>query len=48
MRIVGIAISDDADLGALEQMAEVTGGAAYLAAEPEDILGVFAKAVLSR
>lgn len=48
VRIIGIAISDDADLGALEQMAGATGGAAYLAAEPEDILGVFAKAVLSR
>ena len=48
VRVVGIAISEDADLGALEQMAEATGGDAYLAAEPEDILGVFAQAVLSR
>lgn len=48
VRIVGIAISQDADLGALEQLAEATDGAAYLAAEPEDILGVFAQAVLSR
>ena len=48
VRIVGIAISKDADLGALEEMAEATGGAAYLAAQPEDVLGVFAKAVLSR
>ena len=48
VRIVGIAISEDADLGALEQMAAATGGTAYLAAQPEDILGVFAKAVLSR
>ena len=48
VRIVGIAISEDADLGALERMAEVTGGHAYLAAQPEDILEVFAKAVLSR
>lgn len=48
VRIVGIAISEDADLGALEQMAAATGGAAYLAEQPEDILGVFAKAVLSR
>ena len=29
-------------------MAEATGGHAYLAAQPEDILGVFAQAVLSR
>ena len=48
VRIVGIAISQDADLGALEQMAAATGGAAYLAEQPEDVLEVFAKAVLSR
>ncbi len=48
VRIVGIAISSDADLGALRQMAAATDGQAYLAAEPEDILGVFAQAVLSR
>lgn len=48
VRIVGIAISGDADLGALRQMAGVTGGEAYLAAQPEDILEVFARAVLSR
>ena len=43
----GIAISGDADLGALRQMARVTGGEAYLAAQPEDVLEVFAQAVLS-
>lgn len=48
VRIVGIAISEDADLAALQQMAHVTGGEAYLAAQPQDILGVFARAVLSR
>jgi Mg-chelatase subunit ChlD len=48
VRIVGIAISDDADLGALERMARATGGDAYLAEQPQDILGVFARAVLSR
>jgi hypothetical protein len=48
VRLVGIAISQDADLQALERMARVTGGDAYLAAEPQDILGVFAQAVLSR
>ncbi len=48
VRVVGIAISGDADLGALRQMARVTGGDAYLAAQPEDVLGVFAQAVLSR
>jgi hypothetical protein len=48
VRLVGIAVSGDADLDALRRMARVTGGEAYLAAEPEDILGVFAQAVLSR
>ncbi|KRF35391.1 VWA domain-containing protein [Nocardioides sp. Soil805] len=48
VRIVGIAISGDADLGALRRMADATGGEAYLAEQPEDILGVFAQAVLSR
>jgi Mg-chelatase subunit ChlD len=48
VRIVGIAIGEDADLAALQRMAEVTGGDAYLAAQPEDILAVFARAVLSR
>ena len=48
VRIVGIAISQDADLGALQRMANATGGDAYLAAQPQDILGVFAQAVLSR
>jgi Mg-chelatase subunit ChlD len=48
VRMVGIAISGDADLAALRRMARVTGGEAYLAAQPEDVLGVFAQAVLSR
>ncbi len=48
VRIVGIAISQDADLASLERMAHATGGDAYLAAQPQDILGVFARAVLSR
>lgn len=48
VRVVGIAISGDADLGALRRMAEATDGQAYLAEQPEDILGVFAQAVLSR
>ncbi|KQV64987.1 hypothetical protein ASC64_14875 [Nocardioides sp. Root122] len=48
VRLVGIAISGDADLAALKQMAHVTGGEAYLAAQPQDVLEVFAQAVLSR
>lgn len=48
VRIVGIAISADADVAALRRIGGATGGTAYLAARPEDILEVFAKAVLSR
>lgn len=48
VRMVGIAISGDADIAALRRMAHVTGGEAYLAAQPEDVLEVFAQAVLSR
>ncbi|GAA5115370.1 substrate-binding domain-containing protein [Alloalcanivorax gelatiniphagus] len=48
VRMVGIAVSGDADLAALRRMARVTGGEAYLAAQPEDVLEVFAQAVLSR
>ncbi|MDR7251573.1 hypothetical protein J2X46_000545 [Nocardioides sp. BE266] len=48
VRLVGIAISGDADLAALKQMSHATGGEAYLAAQPQDVLEVFAKAVLSR
>lgn len=48
VRLVGIAISQDADLAALRRMAHVTGGEAYLAERPQDVLDVFAQAVLSR
>ena len=48
MRLVGIAISGDADLAALKQISHATGGEAYLAAQPQDVLEVFAQAVLSR
>ncbi len=48
VRIIGIGISDDADYPALRRIAEATGGQAYSADTPEDILGVFAKAIASR
>lgn len=48
VRIIGIGISDDADYPALKRIAEATGGQAYSADTPEDILGVFAKAIASR
>jgi hypothetical protein len=48
VRIVAIGISDDADLVALRKIAAATGGEAFLARDPADILTVFARAVLTR
>jgi Bacterial extracellular solute-binding protein/von Willebrand factor type A domain len=48
VRIVGIGISDDADLGALQRIAEATGGRAHRADTPEDILEVFASEIANR
>lgn len=48
VRVVGIGISDDADMGALEDIARTTGGTAYQAQDPRDILTVLAHAVSSR
>ncbi|MFC6341888.1 VWA domain-containing protein, partial [Nocardioides hankookensis] len=48
VRIIGIGISDDADYAALKRIAKATGGEAYSADTPEDILGVFAQAIASR
>ncbi|NYE37363.1 Mg-chelatase subunit ChlD [Nocardioides cavernae] len=48
VRLVGIAISQDADLAALRRISHTTGGEAYLAERPQDVLDVFAQAVLSR
>jgi hypothetical protein len=48
VRIIGIGISKDADYAALKRIAQATGGEAYSAETPEDILGVFAQAIASR
>jgi Mg-chelatase subunit ChlD len=48
VRIIGIAISKDADFKSLDRIAKSTGGAAYYAENPQDITKVFAQAVLSR
>jgi len=37
VRVVGIGITADADLGALQAIADATGGAAYVAERPEDV-----------
>ena len=48
VRILGIGISQDADMAALQKIAAATGGKAYQAQQPTDILKVFAQAVLDR
>lgn len=48
VRVVGIGISEDADVSALEDIARATGGTAYRALDPRDILDVLAHAVSSR
>lgn len=46
--IFGIALGVDADLGALERLAEATGGRAYSAAEPEDLQSLLFSALGQR
>lgn len=48
VKIISIGITKDADMPALTKISEVTGGKAYLAEDPNDILSVFAQALLSR
>lgn len=46
--IITIAISDDADVGALQAISRATGGTSYLARDPRDIGDVFKQAVSAR
>lgn len=48
VRIIGIGISQDADFAALSKIAKATGGQAYQADNPEDIINVFAQAIATR
>ena len=48
VKVVGIALGPDADLGALEQIGEATGGSAYPALDPEDLQGVLFDAIRRR
>jgi hypothetical protein len=48
VRIIGIAISKDADLTSLTRIARATGGNAYRADTPTDILKVFASEIANR
>lgn len=45
VRVIGIALGADADLGALQQIADATDGAAYSAAEPGDLQSVLFQAI---
>lgn len=45
VRVIGIAISKDADFGSLDKIAKATGGQAYYAKDPNDITKVFAEAL---
>ena len=46
--VIGSAVSGEADYRSLRQVAEATGGAAYRAEDPQDILEVFAQAISAR
>jgi Ca-activated chloride channel homolog len=48
VKVVGIALGPDADLDALQQIADATGGAAYQALDPEDLQGVLFDAIRRR
>jgi hypothetical protein len=46
--VYGIALGEDADLAALEQIAEVTEGGAYSAVDPSDLQSVLFSALAGR
>ena len=48
MRIIPVGIGADADMASLDQIAEATGGQAFEARDPQDILKVLASGLLSR
>ena len=48
VKVVGIALGPDADLSALQQIGDATGGAAYPCLDPEDLQGVLFDAIRRR
>jgi hypothetical protein len=48
VKVIGVALGPDADLGALERIAEVTAGAAYSAVDPADLQTVLFDALRQR
>ncbi len=48
IKVIGVALGPDADLSALESIAEATGGAAYSAVDPTDLQAVLFDALRQR
>ncbi len=48
IKVIGVALGPDADLSALERIAEATGGAAYSAVDPTDLQAVLFDALRQR
>lgn len=48
VKVIGVALGPDADIGALQQIAEATGGAAYSAVDPNDLQDVLFDALRQR
>lgn len=48
IRVISIGITTDADMDALEQISQATGGQYFLAEKPDDIMDVFAGAMMAR
>jgi hypothetical protein len=48
VKVIGVALGPDADLAALEQIAEATEGAAYSAVDPADLQTVLFDALRQR
>jgi len=48
VKVIGIGLGPDADLGALKQIADATGGAAYSALDPKDLQTVLFDALRQR
>ena len=48
VKVIGVALGPDADLGPLQQIADATGGAAYAAVDPRDLQTVLFDALRRR
>ena len=48
VKVIGVALGPDADLGTLQQIADATGGAAYAAVDPQDLQTVLFDALRRR